>query len=111
MDPRSVASPGLVSAFMQKKRHDLLRDHDQMGKHDCYWRAKVRKTTWVPDRDLGLCLREFLPPINIRRERQQTGSELAIAGRPQMAEGKAFRGAGQAQSVGKEAFEKVVKRR
>src|SRR3954462_14445121 len=68
MDPRSVASPGLVSAFMQKKRHDLLRDHDQMGKHDCYWRAKVRKTTWVPDRNLGLGLREFLPSIKIRAE-------------------------------------------
>ena len=78
--------------------------------HDRLLESEVRKTTWVPDRDLGLGLREFLPPINIRRERQQTGSELAIAGRPQMAEGKAFRGAGQAQSVGKEAFEKAVKR-
>src|SRR3954463_14404327 len=60
---------GFVSAFMQKKCHDLLRDHDQMGKHDCYWRAKVRKTTWVPDRDLGLGLREFLLIVEARSDR------------------------------------------
>src|SRR4051794_19207327 len=51
----------------------------------------------------------FLPPINIRRERQQTESELVIASRPQMAEGKAFRGAGQAQSVGKGCVRKSSK--
>jgi hypothetical protein len=55
---------------MQKKCQDLVRDHNQMGKHDCYWRAKVRKTTWVPDRDLGLRLREFLPSIKNRAERR-----------------------------------------
>src|SRR3954468_15581274 len=58
MDPRSVASPGLVSAFMQKKRHDLLRDHDQMGKHDCYWRAKFEKRLGSPSR-IRTCNPEF----------------------------------------------------
>src|SRR5436305_12532957 len=76
MDPRSVASPGLVSAFMQKKRHDLLRDHDQMGKHDCYWRAKVRKTTWVPDQDPALRLREFLPSIKIGPRDDRFSAEM-----------------------------------
>src|SRR5436305_1381685 len=63
-----------------EKCHDLLHGHDQMGKHDCYWRAKVRKTNWVPDRDPGLSLREFLPSIkNMAEERyiQLRAADLA----------------------------------
>src|SRR4051812_43522826 len=67
------------------------------------------KSDWLPRSGSGSGLREFLPPINIRRERQQTGTELVIAGRPQMAEGKAFVGAGEAQSGGKGSVRKSSK--
>src|SRR3954467_14582030 len=73
MDPRSVASPGLVSAFMQKKCHDLLRDHDQMGKHDCYWRAKVRKTTWAPRQDSKLATHHLTAARAPERTSRQSG--------------------------------------
>src|SRR3954451_8606764 len=53
-----------------------LRDHDQMEKHDCYWRAKVRKTTWVPDQDPALRLREFLPSIKIGPRDDRFSAEM-----------------------------------
>src|SRR5438309_11059827 len=45
-----------------------------------FTRERSSNPTWVPDRDLALGLREFLPSINIRKERRQTGPEMAIAG-------------------------------
>src|SRR3954466_7140494 len=38
-----------IGAVHPEKCHDLLHDRDQRGKHDCYWRATVRKTT-IPSR-------------------------------------------------------------
>src|SRR3954452_6679108 len=38
-----------IGAVHPEKCHDLLHDRDQRAKHDCYWRATVRKTT-IPSR-------------------------------------------------------------
>src|SRR5437588_285787 len=47
------------SAFMQETCHDLLRDHDQMRKHDCLPDSEVRKRIGSP-----LGLRTYNPAVN-----------------------------------------------